>query len=65
MQIRVNKGVVEVKPTKLELKRLRDAYDFAESMPRGIGFDDELEAAAEGLSSLLLALDPPKDAPKE
>jgi hypothetical protein len=37
MQIRVNKGKVEVKANKLELKRLRDAHQFASSMPRGIG----------------------------
>jgi hypothetical protein len=65
MQIRVNKGDIEVKPTKLELKRLNDAYEFASSMPHGIGFDEELEAAAEGIRKLIAALCPPEDAPKE
>jgi len=65
MQIRVNKGVVEAKANKLELKLLNDAYQFAAGMPRGIGFDDQLEAAAESLIRLIEALCPPVDAPKE
>ena len=63
MQIRVTKGVAEVKLTKPELKKLHDVQGFVAAIPKGLPFEDERAKCETAMDAFLNAVSPPEDNP--
>jgi hypothetical protein len=63
MQIRVTKGVAEVKLTKPELKKLHDVQGFVAAIPKGLPFEEERGKLEAAMDLFMNAVSPPADAP--